>query len=363
MTMRLATTDHHHPGARHALLTAEEERSLARRVAEGDIEARNLMIARNMGLVGTIARGFLNRGLDYDDLCQDGVFGLARAVERFDPGRGIRFSTYAGYWIRQAISRAVSDRGRSIRVPIGVGESVRRWRAASDHLRERLGRDPIDAEVTAATGLDPARDGPLRAALAAPATIPQEPDDLRYSGRNLASLADHRHGPDGPDLAGALGYPELVERALAELGRLPPREATVLRLRHGLGGVPCHTLRAAGEAVGVSKDRAWQIEREGLDRIREGLAGEGVLMPSPALAARPGVRRPRRRRRPTGESQVRMLPKLDARQEALIVELAAGGLGHRKVAREFACRTGRPLAESSVRRVLARSRESREARP
>jgi len=248
--------------ARYRLLTAAEEVSIARRIEEGDPTARELLISSNLRLVLSIARRYQGQGLALPDLVQEGCLGLMRAAERFDWRRGNKFSTYATWWIRQAIARGVANQARTIRVPVHAGDEMRRVARAHAVLRARFGRDPSDEELATA------------------ARVPLERlAGLREMDRPVTSL-DRGVGEDGDESLGALipSDPdddpmehadrtlctEVVRRAVAAL---PERERQVLRLRYGLGGCEPATLDQIGQALGVTRERIRQLEKQALGRL------------------------------------------------------------------------------------------------
>jgi RNA polymerase primary sigma factor len=248
---------------RYRLLTSDEEIELSKRIEEGDLAARDRMIQSNLRLVVSIAKRHQNQGLALLDLIQEGILGLMRAVEKFDWRRGYRFSTYATWWIHQAVSRALANQARTIRLPVHMVEHEGRIARADRKLRPRLGRDPTDEEIAAESRLTPER---VR--------------ELRDVTRAVASL-DRPIGEDGDATLGDLIAAEsdepwedldvsLREDALHRaLERLPEREREVIRMRYGLGGGEMYTLQEIGGKLGVSRERARQIERQALERLSE----------------------------------------------------------------------------------------------
>jgi RNA polymerase primary sigma factor len=248
---------------RYPLLTPAQEIELSKRIEEGDRAARERMIASNLRLVVSIAKRHPNQGLALLDLIQEGILGLMRAVEKFDWRRGYRFSTYATWWIHQAVSRALANQARTIRLPVHMVEHEGRIARADRKLRPKLGRDPTDEELAEESRLTPER---VR--------------ELREVTRAVASL-DRPVGEEGDTTLGDLIAAEgedpweeldvsLREDALHRaLETLPDREREVISMRYGLDGSETHTLQEIGGKLGVSRERARQIERQALERLAE----------------------------------------------------------------------------------------------
>jgi RNA polymerase primary sigma factor len=249
---------------RTPLLTAAEEHELARRVQAGDVEARDRMARANLRLVVNIARGFTNRGLPLEDLVAEGNMGLLRAIEGFDAGMSTRFSTYASFWVRQSIRRALSMSGRTVRLPHYVTTLLAKWRRATNAMREELGRTPTDAEVAAELGLSGKRVRVVREALRAAQAGATGDDD----GTGFADALPDAGPAPGERLAGS----EELTRALGSLDRLDEREQAVLRLRFGLDGTEPATLQEVGARLELTRERVRQIERDALVKLRAHLA-------------------------------------------------------------------------------------------
>jgi RNA polymerase primary sigma factor len=249
----------------HPLLTAADEVELGRRIAAGpgpDADAaRERFIASNLRLVVSIARRYTAAGMPMLDLVQEGNLGLMRAVEKFDPERGFKFSTYATWWIRQAIARAIADKGRTIRVPAHVGEAIATVERTRNELVRRLGREPDEDELAEATGLTAARIADLSGAVHDVVSLSAP---LGEGEGELSDLvADDGEAPF--DVAAT----NLEREALAEvLGRLDERERTVLQLRFGLTGGAPRTLEDLGQEFSLTRERIRQIEAKALTKLR-----------------------------------------------------------------------------------------------
>jgi RNA polymerase primary sigma factor len=250
--------------SRYPLLTAAEEVELAKRVERGDMEAKDRMVNANLRLVISQARRYQGQGLPMGDLIQEGMLGLIRAVEKFDWRRGFKFSTYGTLWIRQSIQRGLQNSGRTIRVPVHIGQRERKVKKAEQQLATQLGRDPTDEEI------------------AQEAELPEEQvREARELTRNLASL-DQAVGEDGESALGDLlpserpGPDDEVGSALGDqrvrevVGRLADPERAVVILRFGLGGDEPRSLRETGTELGISAERTRQLEEQALRRLADG---------------------------------------------------------------------------------------------
>jgi RNA polymerase primary sigma factor len=246
------------------LLSAEEEKQLAYRIEGGDSEARDRMVRANLRLVVNIARGYTGKGLGLQDLIEEGNLGLLRAVEGFDPSMNTRFSTYASYWIKQSIKRALVNTAKTIRIPAYVAELLAKWRRASAGLAEELGRAPAEEEVAARVGLSPRKVRTVRKALRVVASAAAGGEEVP----TLNGLAgDERAGP--PEAR--VSADEEAGRVRGLLDRLGGRKAAVLRMRFGLGDGGPKTLKEIGERLGLTRERIRQIEAEGLRQLRDSL--------------------------------------------------------------------------------------------
>ena len=249
---------------RTKLLTRQEEVTLAKRIQAGDEQAREDMIKANLRLVVKIARDYEEYGLPLLDLINEGNIGLMKAVERFDPAKGAKVSTYAAWWIKQAIRRALANQSKIIRLPVHVGAKIFHLRRASTRLEESLGRDPTDEELAEDQGMTARRVGELRAAAIRPASLDAP----------IGDDENNRYGDLVQDLNAENPYQELEEKTNIELLRelvvtLPFREQRILRYRFGLDGDAEKTLQEVGKQFGVTRERIRQIQNMALQKLKK----------------------------------------------------------------------------------------------
>jgi len=251
-----------------SLLTADEEKQLAVAIGKGDAQARDHMVRANLRLVVNIARGYANRGLPLPDLIEEGNLGLLRAVEGFDPRVGTRFSTYASYWIKQSIKRALINSGKTIRIPAYMVELLSKWRRATARLVDSLGRTPTPEEVARSLGLARKKLPIIKKAIHIHQASPQT--DQADGGW---SLGDVLRDENTKCPAEVLLDDDTMRHVLRRIELLDHRAATILKLRFGLGGGEPMTLKEIGVILGLTRERVRQIESETLATLATELDG------------------------------------------------------------------------------------------
>ena len=262
---------------RGRLLTHEEEIDLCRRVREGDETARSKLIEKNLRLVIPVAKKYRGMGLPFGDLIQEGNTGLMRAADKFDPEKGFRFSTYATWWIRQAVQRAVADKGRTIRVPVHMGEKIRKMAQTYNELSTELTREPTDEEVGERLAWDVDRVKEVKSAIPDATSLNQLLSSEEDSSELGDLVEDERESGTVDEVVRELEIRSLME----SVEQLPERQRHVLVRRYGLDGEKPATLADLSEELAISRERVRQVQREA-ERLLRDEGGHRQVLPAVA---------------------------------------------------------------------------------
>jgi RNA polymerase primary sigma factor len=250
----------------YPLITVQDEIKLARRIKRGDMEARAIMVRSNLRLVVKIARDYSNFGLPLLDLISEGNIGLMKAVERFDPKKGGKLSTYAAWWIKQSIKRALANQSKTIRLPVHLVDKIAKLRRVSNQMTEELGREPADEELAEEVGMAAAKVASLKSAAIRPTSLDQPLGDGDHS-----SLGDIIGDDEAQDPFEQLGDKDLRNEVGDLLDVLDDRERKIINSRFGLDGQKTKTLEEVGVKFGVTRERIRQLQNIALRKLRRAL--------------------------------------------------------------------------------------------
>jgi RNA polymerase primary sigma factor len=257
------------------LLTPQEEIDLAARIKKGDREARTLMITANLRLVIKIAHDYANLGLPLLDLVSEGNIGLMRAVERFDPAKGGKLSTYAAWWIKQSIKRALANQSKTIRLPVHLVDKISKMNRVASQMSEELGREPTDDELAEEVGLSPRSVSQLKTASIRPTSL-----DAPINGDDSTEFGDLVGDEDARTPFEFLRDRDLRDELPELLAVLDPRERLIIFQRFGLDGARPRTLEEVGNKLGVTRERIRQVQNIALMKLRRALSRKETPLPS-----------------------------------------------------------------------------------